>query len=422
LRISSLPALRAFRHRNFGIFYTGQFLSVLGTWMQTVATSWLVYRLSGSAFLLGLTAFAQQIPLLVLAPIAGLVADRVNRRKLLILVQSLALAQSVVLAALTFAGVVEVWHVIVLSMWLGIVNGIETPTRQAFLLELVPDRNDLPNAIALQSFIMNSTRFIGPSIAGVILAIWGEGMCFALNAVSYLAILVAYARIRTTPPVVTPSSSAWWQQLAEGFAYAFGASVSRRALILLAALGFFTSPWQALLPIFAAESFVGDSRTFGFLIGAVGAGAIVATLYLASRTSIRGLSTIIRAGSLTAAVAMIAFSFSNSFWQALVILPALGCGLILTVASINSILQTIAADHMRGRVVGIYVMTFLGLAPLGNVVGGSLAEAIGAHRTFLVNGCGLLLSALWFAWGIKAWRASLRPIYVAKGVIREPDA
>jgi MFS family permease len=411
------PTLRAFRSRNFRIFYIGQFVSVLGSWMQTVATAWLVYRLSGSAFLLGLTAFVQQAPLLFISSLAGVLADRVNRRQLLVVVQSLACVQSLVLAILTFTGHAEVWAVIACAFWLGLCNAFETPTRQAFLLDLVHDRSDLPNAIALQSFIMNSTRFIGPSIAGLLLAAWGEWILFALNAVSYLAIVAAYLVIRTGQPAPKARSGSWWEELLEGFRYAYGRLASRRILLLLSAFGILTAPWQNLLPIFAAESFGGDSRTFGFLIGSVGFGAIAGTLYLAGRASVRGLGRIICVTALTAAVSMMAFAFTNAFWQALVILPVFGFGVVTTIAACNSILQTIADDHMRGRVVAIYVMSFLGIAPLGNLIGGAVAEAIGAHWTFFLNGALLAIVVLAFIRGMPGWRRSLRSIYTAKGII-----
>lgn len=412
----SYPALRPFRHRAFRIFYAGQTISVLGGWMQTVATAWLVYRLSGSALLLGITAFAQQIPMLVVAPFAGLMADRYDRRRVLIVVHAGSLVGALALATLTFAGVVQVWHVMAIGLTMGVFAAIETPIRQAYLLEMVPDRNDLPNAIAAQSFIMNSTRLIGPSIAGIVLALYGEGACFAINALSFVAVLVAYAVIRTAPRPFAAASAGWIAQLLEGFRYAYGNDASRRPLVLLAALGLLVAPWQTLLPIVAQESFGGDSRTFGFLIGSVGFGAVIGTVYLASRASIRGLSSIIRVTALTTAIAMIAFSFTNQFWQALVILPVYGCALITTISACNQILQTIADDRMRGRLVSIYVMTFLGLAPFGNLLGGALAEHLSAHWTFRIHGALLLLAVLWFLSGIRPWRESLRPLYAERGV------
>ena len=297
------PALRALRHTSFRIFFAGQGLSLLGTWMQTVAMSWLVYRLTGSAWLLGVTAGAQQLPMLFLSPIAGVLADRVNRQRLLVLIQSLALLQSLALALLTFAGLVDVPQVVALAVLLGILNAFEMPTRQAFVLELVQDRQDLPNAIALQSMLFQSARFLGPSVAGLILAAFGEAWCFLINAMSYLVIVAAYALIRVTPRPRPDTRTEWWHELVSGFRYAFGFLGTRRLLLLLSVLGFFSAPWSSLMPLLAAETFGGDSRTFGFLIGSVGLGAFVGTLFLVLRTSVRGLGRVVAVTSITAGIA-----------------------------------------------------------------------------------------------------------------------
>lgn len=411
------PTLRAFRSRSFRIFYTGQFISVLGSWMQTVATSWLVYRLTGSAFLLGLTAFSQQIAVLFLAPIAGVIADRISRRRALIVVQTLALCQAVVLAVLMFSGAIQVWHIIAVSLLLGVINSFETPMRQSFLLELIEDRSDLPNAIALQSMLMNTTRLIGPSLAGIILALFGEAWCFALNALSYTAIVLAYGAIDTRAQPASTRATRWWQELIEGIRYAFGSRVSRRLLILLGAAGFLTAPWQTLLPILSKESFGGDSRTFGFLIGAVGIGAVAGTLYLAGRASVRGLGNIIAMCSLLSGVALVGFSFATSFWQSLVILPVFGFGLVVTGASINQILQSISDDDKRGRMVSLYVTVFMGMTPLGNLAGGTVADSIGAHWTLCAFGAAYTLVALWFMVGLGRWRESARNLYLKKGIL-----
>ena len=411
------PALRAFRSRSFRIFYLGQFISLLGSWMQTIATAWLVYRLSGSAFLLGLTAFAQQFAYLFLAPIAGVVADRANRRRVLIVVQTLALCLAVVLAVLMFSGAIQVWHIVAVSFALGVVNAFETPMRQAIILDLIADRGDLPNAIALQSTLMNTTRLVGPSLAGIVLAVAGEGWCFALNALSYAAIVLAYGAIDVRPATRAAALKPWWRELIEGVRYAFGARVSRRLLLLLAAAGFLTAPWQTLLPIFAKEHFGGDSRTFGFLIGAVGAGAVAGTLYLASRPSVRGLGNIISASSLVAGVALTGFAFCESFWQALVVLPVFGFGLIVTGASINQILQSIADDDKRGRMVSIYVTVFVGVAPFGNLFAGWIAESRGAHVALAASGVAFALAALWFIAGLSRWREAARATYQKKGIL-----
>jgi MFS family permease len=416
------PSLRAFRSKNFRIFYAGQGLSLLGNWMQSVAMSWLVYRVTGSALLLGLTAGAQQLPVLFLSPIAGVWADRVNRRRLLVLIQSLAFVQALTLATLTLADAILVPHLVALALCLGVITAFETPTRQAFLLELIEHREDLPNAIALQSMLFQSARFVGPSVAGLLLAASGEASCFLVNALCYLAIIATYAVVRVKPREVANAGASWWQQLTAGFIYAFGFTGSRRLLLLLAAMGLFTAPWSSLMPIFAAETFGGDSRTFGFLIGAVGLGAIAGTLALAGRTSVRGLGRVIAATSVLAGVGLAGFSLSTTLWLSLTLLGAFGAGLVVTAASINTILQTIAEEDRRARIISMYVMCFLGFAPIGNFIAGALAEAIGAHMTLL--GCGLtvIVAGCLFALGLKGWAQAVRPIYLKRGIIQKPRA
>ncbi len=388
--------------------------------MQTLATSWLVYRLTGSAFMLGLAAAALQLPMLFLSPIAGVWADRLDRRRLLIVVQSLAAAQALTLAALTYAGVVQVWHVITLSLLLGMVNAVETPTRQAFLLEMVETKADLPNAIALQSMLFNGARFVGPTIAGVLLAFAGEALCFLLNGVSYLAVVIAYVAIRVTPRATTAPQAALWNEIVSGFRYAFGSLATRRPLMLLVALSLFTAPWQSLMPIYAAERLDGGSSTLGLLIGAVGVGAFAATAFLALRATVRGLGRVIAGCSLLAALALTGFALSSALWLSLALLAFFGFGLVATVASTNTILQTVADEDKRGRIISIYVTTFLGVAPVSNFLAGTIAEAIGAHWT--IFGCGVALSvaAAWFAWNLPGWRAALRPIYAKQGIIPPP--
>jgi MFS family permease len=414
------PALRAFRYRSFRLFYAGQGLSILGTWMQTIATSWLVYRLTGSAFMLGLAAAALQFPMLFVAPVAGVWADQLDRRRMLIVVQLAAAVQALVLAALTWTGAVQVWHVIAFSLLLGAINAFETPTRQAFLLDMVENKSDLPNAIALQSMLFNSARFVGPTIAGVVLAFAGEALCFFLNGISYLAVVAAYLLVRVGGAPRADARKSLVEEIAVGFRYAFGELAMRRLIWLLAALSLFTAPWQSLMPIYAGETFSGDSKTLGLLIGAVGLGALAATGFLAIRPSVRGLGRVIRAAGLVAALALTGFALSHWLWLSLVLLAAFGAGLIATVASTNTILQTIADDDKRGRIISIYVMTFLGLAPISNFVAGAIAEAIGAHWTIFGCGVCLTLATGLFAANFESWRRSIRPIYIRQGIIPPP--
>lgn len=412
-----MQALRALRSRNFRIFYAGMAVSIFGTWMQTVGASWLVYRLTGSAFLLGLVAAAQQLPMLFLAPIAGVLADRVDRRKLLIVTQVLTLLQAATLTGLTFAGVVTPTHVVLVSLALGFINAVETPTRQAFLLEMVDSKQDLPNAIALQSMMFNTARLVGPTMAGFVVAGFGEGWCFALNTASYVAILVAYARVRVTPRVAGRAPARLFVELADGFRWVFGLMPARRLILLVAAISFFSAPWQPLMPIVAAERFGGDSRTFGFLIGAVGGGALCGTLFLAFRSSVRGLGKMIAGASLTAGIGLTLFAVAPRLWIALAILPVLGFGIIVAAASTNTILQTIADEDKRARIISIYVMIFLGMSPIGNFIAGALAEWIGARWTLVAYGLLLTLSAGLFIRGYSTWRKAMHPVYVRQGVI-----
>ena len=414
-----IPALRAFRSKNFRIFYAGQGLALLGNWIQNVAMSWLVYRITGSALLLGVTAGAQQLPVLFLSPIAGVWADRVNRRRLLVVIQSIAFFQALTLAVLTFADAVRVPYLIGLALLLGIVTSFETPTRQAFLLELIEDKGDLPNAIALQSLLFQSARFVGPSVAGLLLALLGEAWCFLTNALCYLAIIVTYALVRVRSREIAETGVEWWRQLASGFTYAFGYTGTRRLLLLLMMVGFFSAPWQSLMPIFAGETFGGDSKTFGFLIGAVGMGAVMGTFLLAARSSVRGLGRVISATTITAGTALIAFSLSGTLWVSLIFLAVFGAGLVVTAASINTILQTLAEEDKRARIISMYVMCFLGFAPIGNFVAGALAESIGVHWTLFACGAVVASAGSVFALRLRSWARAVRPVYLQQGIIRD---
>lgn len=414
-------ALRALRHRNFRVFYAGMAVSVFGNWMQTVAASWLVYRLTGSAFLLGLVAAAQQLPMLALGPLAGVWADRTDRRRLLIWTQALALLQAVTLAALTFAQVVTPAHVVLAALALGLINAVETPTRQAFLLEMVESKASLPNAIALQSMMFNTARLLGPTLAGFVIAAFGEAWCFALNATSYVAILAAYLLVQIRLPTTRRASARLIAELADGFRWVFGLMPARRLIYLIAGVSFFSAPWQPLMPIVAAERFGGDSRTFGLLIGAVGAGALCGTLFLALRSSIRGLGRMIAGASLAAGVGLTVFAVAPWLPLAAAALPVLGFGVIVAGASTNTILQTIADEDKRARVISIYLTVFLGMGPIGNLLAGALAEWLSARWTLFIYGLALTGCAVLFARSYASWRAAMRPVYVRHGLIPDPS-
>jgi MFS family permease len=412
------PILRGFEHRNFRLFFIGQTLTMIGTWMQYIAISWLMYRLTGSAFMLGVTGFVLQIPIFLVSPFAGVWVDRYNRRRLLLVTQTLALGQALLLAALTFTGSIQVWQILAISLFLGTVNAFANPTRGTFLLELVESKANLPNAIALNSLIMNSARFVGPSIAGVVLAVAGEGWCFLLNALSYLALIVALLMVRLKAVAAHGMHEHWLDGLKQGFRYVFGFLPSRRLLLLVAAISITTSPYQHMMPIIASEVFGGDSRTLGLLISCAGLGAFAGTAYLAGRTSLKGLSRIIVIASFSASLGLMLFSQSRLLWLSVILMLPIGFGLIVTATSTNTILQTIADEDKRGRVVSIYGMCFLGTAPLGNLIAGSVASHIGAPLTLLIFGALGTLAALAFALRLKSWRAAIRPVYQRLGLIK----
>ncbi|HEY5293475.1 MAG TPA: MFS transporter [Burkholderiales bacterium] len=411
------PILRGFQHRNFRLFFVGQTLTMIGTWMQYIAISWLMYRITGSAFMLGMTGFALQIPILLVSPFAGVWVDRYDRRTLLLVTQTLALAQALLLAVLTFTGLIQVWHILAISLFLGTVNACANPTRGTFLLDLVESKANLPNAIALNSLIMNSARFVGPSIAGAVLAFAGEGWCFLLNALSYLALIVALLMMRVKAAAAHAAHEHWFEGLKQGFRHAFGFLPSRRLLLLVAAVSMTTSPYQHMMPIIASEVFGGDSRTLGLLISCAGLGAFAGTAYLAGRTSLQGLSRIIVIASFSASLGLMLFSQSRLLWLSLILMLPIGFGLIVTATSTNTILQTIADEDMRGRVVSIYGMCFLGTPPLGNLIAGSVASHIGAPLTLLVFGALGALAALAFALRLESWRAAIRPVYKRLGLV-----
>jgi MFS family permease len=377
-----------------------------------------MYRLTGSAFMLGMTGFALQIPILLVSPFAGVWVDRYNRRTLLLVTQTLALAQAVLLAALTFGGLIQVWHVLAISFFLGTVNAFANPSRGTFLLEMVESKDNLPNAIALNSLIMNSARFVGPSIAGAMLAYSSEAWCFLLNALSYLALIIALLMMRVKAAVHHAAREHWLEGLKQGFRYAFGFLPSRRLLLLIAAISMTTSPYQHMMPIFAGEVFGGDARTLGLLISCAGLGAFVGTAYLAGRTSLRGLSRVIIIASFSASIGLMLFSQSRLLWLSIILMLPIGFGLIVTATSTNTVLQSIADEDKRGRVVSIYVMCFLGTAPLGNFIAGSIASHIGAPLTLLIFGALGTLAAFAFAVRIESWRTAIRPVYQRLGLVK----
>jgi MFS family permease len=413
----TLPhGLRAFRHRSFRLFFLGQGVSQFGTWLQLIATSWLIYRLTGSALYLGLASFALQIPFLVLAPVAGVWVDRLDKRSVLRITNSIAFAQSLAMLALVATGRIEPWHLIAGNLVLGVVNAFDSPARQSFLIELVEDRDDLPNAIAFQSMLMNGARFVGPMIGGAVIAGFGEVWGFALNSASYLAILVALAALRMQPRSPRIGHERWVAELAAGFRWAYGFLPSRHALLLLSAVSFGVQPLQALAPFFARDVFGGDSQTLGWLIAAGGGGAVSAMLYLALRPSVRGLLSVVGWAGAAAGIAVIAFAWNTQLWLALALVYVSGVGMMLTAGSINTVLQTIVEDRLRARVAAIYVMSFLGMSPLGALAAGWAAQYIGPPAALAVGGALALCAALAYLAQLSAVRRELRPLYERLGI------
>jgi MFS family permease len=409
--------LRAFRHRDYRLYFAGQGVSQIGTWLQMVATSWLIYKLTGSALLLGLGTFALQIPMLLLGPFSGVVVDRHRKRRVLQITQSVALTQSLAMLALVASGHIQAWHLIAGNMVLGTVNAFDSPARQSQLVELVGGREDLPNAIAFSSFLMNGARFVGPMLGGFVIAVFGEVWSFAVNSLSYCAVLVALWLIRAPSRLAARGERGWRAEIAAGFRYAYGFLPSRCALLLIAAVSFSVQPYQSLAPYFAREVFHGDSRVLGYLIGFGGFGAISGMLYLAMRQSVRGLLTQLPACAAIAGVALVVFSQSKSLWVGLPAVYFVGLGAMLAAASANTVLQTIVEDHMRARIASIYIMSFIGVAPLGALAAGALAERIGPPLTLAIGGVVALVAALIYFSYLKKIRAAIRPVYEKLGIV-----
>jgi MFS family permease len=413
--------LRALQHRNYRLFFGGQSVSLIGTWITRVATSWLVYRLSGSELLLGLVGFFGQIPTLLLAPLAGVLVDRWRRHRILVVTQVLSMVQSFLLAGLAFAGVIRVWHILVLQVAQGIINAFDTPARQAFVVEMVEDRADLPNAIALNSSMVNGSRIIGPSIGGVIIAAVGEAWCFAIDGVSYLFVIASLLAMHVDRSRRVPLPGAdLAAELRTGFAYVAESVPIRTALIALAIVSAMGMPYTVLMPVIAGQVLHGGPGTLGLLMTATGVGALAGTLYLASRQSVVGLGRVIMYATLLFGASLIAFSLSRVLWLSLAVLPLVGAGLIVQMAATNTVLQTIVDDRFRGRVMAFYTMAFLGTAPIGSLIAGVLADRIGAPATIAAGGAACVACGLWFRSKLPLLRRLVRPIYVERGILPVP--
>ena len=412
--------LRALSHRNYKLFFSGQSISLIGTWMTRIATSWLVYRLTGSALLLGVVGFAGQIPSFVLAPFAGVLVDRWNRHRLLVVTQVLALLQSLALAILTLTGHIKIWHIIALSVFQGLINAFDMPARQAFVVEMVEKREDLANAIALNSSMVNAARLLGPSIGGVVIAAVGEGWCFMLDSISYLAVIASLLAMNVAPRMTRRTEDAnILRQLREGWSYAFNFAPIRDVLLLLAIVSLIGMPYTVLMPVFATEVLRGGPNTLGFLMAASGVGALTGAMFLAARKSVLGLGKYISLMAGVFGAGLMAFSFTRTLWLSLLLMVVTGLGFMIQMAASNTVLQTIVDEDKRGRVMSFYTMAFMGTAPFGSLLAGSIAERIGVPRTLFFGGLGCVLGALWFAKSLPALRRDVRPIYVKIGILPE---
>lgn len=381
--------------------------------------SWLVYRLTGSSLVLGVIAFWTQFPTLLMAPVAGAVADRWSRYRMVVLAQSLAMVQAAILAALVVTGVVAVWQLVALALFLGVVNGMDVPARQSLLVRLVAGPEDLPNAIALNSSMFNAARLAGPAVAGVLIGLVGEGPVFLLNAASYGAVLAALAALDVPRESEGAPEGSVIRTMGAGFGYAFGFPPIRTLLLLLGCVSLVGIPYVVLLPVFARDVLGGDARTLGFLTSAAGLGALVAALTLASRSTVRGLGRIIALSTAVFGAGLVAFSFSRNVWLSAALLAVVGFGVMATTASINTILQTLVDEEMRGRIMSLYAMAFMGMSPIGSLLGGALAQRFGAPTTVLLGGSACLLVAAWFGHQLPALREMVRPIYERLGIIPE---
>jgi MFS family permease len=409
-------ALRALRHRNYRLFFGGQSLSLIGTWMTQVASSWLVYRLTNSALLLGMVSFSGQIPALLLTPFAGVWVDRWDRRTVLKVTQVLAMLESLALAVMVLSGHENIWYILGLTMFQGAVNAFDIPARQTFVVEMIEDRADLPNAIALNSSMMNGARLVGPSIAGAIIAFAGEGYCFLIDGISYVAVIASLVMMNTKPGEEKIHENLF-SSLKAGWRYVMGYDPIRSILALIAFISLVGLPYTVLLPVFASEILHGGPNTFGLLTGATGLGAFISAILLAMRKSIVGLGKRMAITSLTFGAALIAFAFSQVFWLSMLLMLLVGFSMMQVIASGNTILQTIVDEDKRGRVMSFYTLAFIGAAPIGSLLAGALANQIGAVPTVVVCGLLCIIASLWFFGRLENIRKIVRPLYVERGIL-----
>jgi MFS family permease len=416
-------AWRALRAPNFRLFFSGQSVSLIGTWMTRIATSWLVYRLTGSAWLLGMVGFMGQIPTFLLAPFAGVWVDRLNKRKVLVWTQALAAVQSLALAGLTLSHRITIADILALSVFQGLINAFDMPGRQAFMVEMVEDKRDLGNAIALNSSIVNLARLIGPSLAGLVIAAYGEGWCFLIDGVSYFAVIGSLLAMKLRPLLQPPGQDTIFRQLQEGWQYVSGFLPIRNLLLLFAVVSLMGMPYTVLMPVFASEVLHGGPHTLGFLMAAAGVGALVSAVLLALRRSVKGLLRMVPISAALFGAGLVAFGFSHTLWLSLTLMLVVGFGMMQGMAASNTIIQTLAPTDKRGRVMSFYTMAFVGMAPFGSLLAGGLAHVLSASWTVVITGSCCIVGAAWFWRQMKEVRAAMRPVYRELGIIRPaPEA
>jgi MFS family permease len=409
--------LYSLRYRNYRLFFAGQSISLVGTWMQMVAIGWLVYHLTNSALLLGLVGFFSQIPSFVLTPFTGVFVDRWNRHRILVITQTLSMIQAFALAFLTLTGTIDILSIILLSLSLGLINAFDMPARQAFVIEMVEKKEDLPNAIALNSSLVNVARFIGPAVAGLLVAAVGEGFCFLINGISYVAVIIALLAMKVNKITKKVSINNIPKEIKEGFKYSFGFAPIRSILLLLGLVSLVGMPYTVLMPIFAKDILHGGAHTLGFLMAAAGIGALVGGIYLASRKSVLGLVKILTFATGIFGLGLIIFAFSKNLYFSLSMMLVSGFGMLLQIAASNTLLQTITEDDKRGRVMSFFAMAFMGMSPFGNLIAGAMADKIGAPNTVLISGVICIIGAIIFLTRLPSLRKIIHPLYVKMGII-----
>ena len=410
-------AWRALRHRNFQLYFFGQGTSVIGNWMTKLATSWLVYRMTHSVLLLGVVSFAGQIVSFLVGPFAGVWVERLDRRKLLLATQAAAAVQSLALAALTLAHVITLWEIIVLTALQGLINAFDMPGRQSFLVKMVEDREDLSNAIAINSSLANGARLVGPAIAGLVIGTFGEGWCFLIDGLSYFAVIASLLMMRIKPIDIRRGANSMVEQMREGWDYVRTFRPIRTILLLFALISLMGYSYAVLLPVFAGQVLHGGARTLGWLTGASGVGALASALSLVVRKSVVGLTRMVRIAAAMLGCALILFGFSHTLWLSLVLMVFVGFGLMQCASASNTIIQSLVTEDKRARVMSYYTMAFFGASPFGSLFAGVLAHRIGAPHTVMVTGAFCVAGSIWFTLELPKIRAVMRPIYQEMGLL-----